>query len=392
MNPRVNGVQVVEHLHLQGIVAHGDEAVLGLDEVEADEARFVSLLACRIHARLDGLKAQQRLREDLPRRKAAQNLVDVADLDPAGGHGLGTAAALDLAALGLGGAHQFAIGGDFLAQAEGEQFLAVPGKLLAGGVLTQGVFLGKPGGVCEGRRLHQLDILLIFSGGAAGHLVHPLAGVPIAKPAKAIESGEELVVAAEARDGDKTAHREGVNQPVVEQLRGRRQIAGQLCGRHERRRAGGLGKAQGRRIHAQAVLARLADEAFGVNRAGEVNVQVGALGELVQKGAQGRRSGVHGSLVGVGGAGFVGGGLGAHRDLKAGGRGGQSKTDEKASGTAHDAIQSRAGQRSCGGLRDRAHLIRLVSLETSPEAHTICSSVLRAWFGVGTEELVYCFQ
>jgi len=30
---RVDGVQVVEHLHLQGIVAHGDEAVLGMTKL-----------------------------------------------------------------------------------------------------------------------------------------------------------------------------------------------------------------------------------------------------------------------------------------------------------------------------------------------------------------------
>ena len=51
-----------------------------------------------------GFKAEQRLREDLLRRKAAQNLVDVADLHLAGGRGLRGSAVLDLAALGLGGA------------------------------------------------------------------------------------------------------------------------------------------------------------------------------------------------------------------------------------------------------------------------------------------------
>ena len=69
-------------------------------------------------AGLDGFKAEQRLRKDLLGRDAAQNLVDIADLDLAGGRGLRGAAVLDLAALGLGGAHIVAVGGDFVAQAE----------------------------------------------------------------------------------------------------------------------------------------------------------------------------------------------------------------------------------------------------------------------------------
>ena len=81
--------------------------------------------------------------------------------------------------------------------------------------------------VAEGRRLHQLQILLILRGGAAGHLVHPLADVLLVQPAKAVEGGKELVVPAEARSGHKAAHREGVDQPVVEILV-RREAAGGL--------------------------------------------------------------------------------------------------------------------------------------------------------------------
>ena len=76
------------------------------------------------------------------------------------------------------------------------------------------------------RRLHQFEILLILRGCAAGHLVHPLAGVPLAQPAEAIECGEKMVVAAEAGGGHEAAHGEGVNQSVVEHLIGRRQVPG----------------------------------------------------------------------------------------------------------------------------------------------------------------------
>ena len=116
-------MQIVEHLHLQGVVAHGEVAVLGHDEVDADKAGLVGVHAC-----LNGLKAEQRLRKDLLRRIAAQNLVDVADFHLAGGRGLWGAAVLDLAALGFGGAHFFAVGGHFVAQAEGEKFLAEAGQ------------------------------------------------------------------------------------------------------------------------------------------------------------------------------------------------------------------------------------------------------------------------
>ena len=71
VNLGIDGVQVVQHLHLQRVVAHGDKTVLGHDEVDADEAGLV-----RVHARLDGLKAQQRLRKDLLGREAAQHLID----------------------------------------------------------------------------------------------------------------------------------------------------------------------------------------------------------------------------------------------------------------------------------------------------------------------------
>ena len=58
--------------------------------------------SCGVHGGLDGFKAQQRLGEDLLWRRAAQNLVDIANLNLAGGCGLRCVAALDLAALRFG--------------------------------------------------------------------------------------------------------------------------------------------------------------------------------------------------------------------------------------------------------------------------------------------------
>ncbi len=181
---------------------------------------------------LDGFKAQQRLRKDLLRRKAAQNLVDIANLHLAGGRGLRSSAVLHLAALSLGRAHVLAVGSNFVAQAVAEQRLADTGQSPAGGF--QPISWAIWAACDEGRRLHQFQILLILRGGAAGHLVHPLARMPLVRPPKAVKGGEKLVVAAESGAGHKAAHGEGIDQPVVELLVGRN-----LRRRHQRAVQGG---------------------------------------------------------------------------------------------------------------------------------------------------------
>jgi len=87
----VDRVQILDHLHVQGVIAHGDKAVFGLDEVDAYPGRLM-----RVDAGLDGLKAEQRLREDPLWRMFAEDLVDVADLNPAGRRGLRGFAVFDL--------------------------------------------------------------------------------------------------------------------------------------------------------------------------------------------------------------------------------------------------------------------------------------------------------
>src|ERR1035438_1441034 len=105
-------MEVVEHLHLQRVVVHGNEAVLGLDKVDADEARLMGVHCC-----LNSFEAQQRLGEDLLGRVAAQNLVNVADLHLAGSSGLWCSAMLKLAALRFSTSDNVAIGCHFGAQA-----------------------------------------------------------------------------------------------------------------------------------------------------------------------------------------------------------------------------------------------------------------------------------
>jgi hypothetical protein len=71
-----------------------------------------------------------------------------------------------------------------------------------------------------------------------------------------------------------------------------------------------------------------------------VDVQVNSLGKLFQKGVQRQRPGLHGGLVGVGGAGFRRGRL----SRESGRDGGKSKTGEKKGCAAHHAFQCKAGR------------------------------------------------
>ena len=216
VNFGINRVQVVQHIHLQRVVAHGDESVLGLDKIAAYKAARLA----RVHAGLDGFKAQQRLGKDLFRRVAAQNLVNVPDLDRAGGGGLRGSAVLNLAAFGFGGAHVLAICRHFVAQAPVQQILAKLGQVRIPADLAR-----NPGRVPKCRRLHQFQVLLVLRRCPAGHLVHPFAGMPLVQPAKPGKGGKKLVVPAEARGGHKAAHGKGVDQPVVEVLVGRTDVS-----------------------------------------------------------------------------------------------------------------------------------------------------------------------
>ncbi len=153
--------------------------------------------------------------------------------------------------------------------------------------------------------MHQLEILVVLGGGAAGHFVDPLGDVRFVEPAKAAEGGEELVVLAPTGRGDKAAHGERVDELVVERLVGGSEIAGELLRRDQGFSATGrLGEAEAGRVDAQAVFGGVADEGLGVDRAGEMDVQVGALGKIAEKSAQRLGALVQVGLVDEGGARF----------------------------------------------------------------------------------------
>ena len=101
-------MQVVEHLHLEVVVAHGEIAVFGHNEVDADDVGI---------GRSD-FKAEQGLGEDLLGRVAAEDLIKPVDVDVAGGRfGRRGVAVLDAVAVGFGAGELLHVGGDFVAQA-----------------------------------------------------------------------------------------------------------------------------------------------------------------------------------------------------------------------------------------------------------------------------------
>jgi hypothetical protein len=138
--------------------------------------------------------------------------------------------------------------------------------------------------MAEGRRLHQLQVLLVLRRGAPSHLVYPLARMFPAQAAKSREGCKKLVVSAESRRRHKAAHRERIHQPVVEVL-----VRGNRCRLHQPPRARRFGEAQRNGVHAQPVLPRCADKALRIHRAREVNVQVRSLWKIRQERIQRQR-------------------------------------------------------------------------------------------------------
>ncbi len=198
------------------------------------------------------------------------------------------------------------------------------------------------GGVGEGWGLHDFEVLLVLGGGAGGYFVEPLAGV-VLEAAEAGEGGEELVVAVDAFGGDEGAHGEAVDEVVVEGLVVEGGGGGDFAfGAVVGLVVLGLDEADGvlafgcrRRAaidggDAEAFARGFGDEGFGVDGAGEMHVQVGALGEGLEEGVEFAGAELCGGVEGAGGAGFAGGECGGGTGLR--GRGGgtaEDRADEK---------------------------------------------------------------
>ncbi len=98
--------RIRDHLHVQRVIVHRDVAIFGHHEINSDDARIGG----------SDFEAEERLREDLLFRKAAQHLIEIADLDAARGRRIGCAAVLAFAAHGLGLIEVRAGDGDIIAQ------------------------------------------------------------------------------------------------------------------------------------------------------------------------------------------------------------------------------------------------------------------------------------
>ena len=75
VNFGVHTMQKTDDAHLQRVFGHGDVAIFGHHEIDADDARVGG----------GGFKTEQSLRENLLGGKSAQNLINVTELHRAGG-------------------------------------------------------------------------------------------------------------------------------------------------------------------------------------------------------------------------------------------------------------------------------------------------------------------
>jgi hypothetical protein len=115
---RIDAVEVVEHLHLEVVVAHREVTVFGHDEINSDY----------VGVRGSYFKAEEGLREDLLRWETAEDLIEPVDADGtgssvavtclrAGGRWWISVAELQLVTLTFCIRELFRVGRDFVAEA-----------------------------------------------------------------------------------------------------------------------------------------------------------------------------------------------------------------------------------------------------------------------------------
>ena len=294
-------MQVAHHLHLHRVVAHRDKIVFRAHHIDAHPR-----IVFRVHARLHRFEAQQELRKHFFRSQVAQHLEEIPHLHLAGRRGLRRPAVLHLLPSGLGLARIVPIRLHLVAQSLVQQLLPELRECLRV-CLTH---LRAPSDracdlrrMAEGRRIHQLQVLVVLCRGPVRHFVHPLGRVALVQAADPVKNGKELVVPAPPRRWHKAPHRNRVDQLVVEQLALPADVARKALCRHQPPRARRLGKTQRRRIDAQPILARVADQRLGINRARQVHMQVGAFGKVREKRAQCRRARLYRGVIGPFGVG-----------------------------------------------------------------------------------------
>ena len=155
------------------------------------------------------------------------------------------------------------------------------------------------GGAIERGSFHQLHVLNILCRGAGGDFVEPLAFVAVIDAVEFIERVEEMIVAAGAGGGNEAAHRERVDECVVEMLILVGLRGGDVAG-FTRRAFGaldgfvfGLGKGERAWIDAELIFGGGANPGLGVDGTAEVTVEVGALGQIDEEGCKFEGIGAH---------------------------------------------------------------------------------------------------
>src|SRR5207302_4939455 len=120
VNPRIEAMQEAHHAHVLFVISHRDSSIFGHYEVDAHHAHFGG----------GDFKAEQRLRKHLLFRKASQHLINIADLNFAGGSLLRLTAMFTPAAQTFGVIKFGAGDSDLVAQSGREQIIAKPAQVL----------------------------------------------------------------------------------------------------------------------------------------------------------------------------------------------------------------------------------------------------------------------
>ena len=145
------------------------------------------------------------------------------------------------------------------------------------------------------KRRHQLDVLRGLRAVTGEQVDHHVLEMVVGRRRELAEGGEEMVVPGRLRRARaEIAHRQRVDDAVVDLLFGlridrsdrlfHRQRAGEFV-------AGFPGDRVVACLHAQAIGNGPGDEPFGINAAGQVDMQVAAFRHAVEEGAQRRRIG-----------------------------------------------------------------------------------------------------
>jgi hypothetical protein len=280
-NLGVKSADISEDPHMIGVVGHGGVIVFGANEVHPH------------HARIDRrqLESQQGLREDTLLRRVAEHLIDVARLHLAGGllvwldavsFGVAERILLVEKSAGSGAVVEQALADDLVGK--GLEVIA-PYRILGDGV--------EPG---PGRGHHQFEILRVLRGGAGGDFIDPATGMTRIVAAEPGEGAEEMIMRGNPLRGYEAAHREGVDQGVVERLV-LRQFGGRdliLFANRLELRASPQGLRLSERlsvgIDAELVFDRIAEVGLGIDRAAQMAVEIGTLRLRLRKSRSARGS------------------------------------------------------------------------------------------------------